>query len=390
MSRDDALKKALDRIRQKGGFRTLESIESPQAPYVSLAGRTVMNLCANDYLALANDPRLCKAAADAAQKWGAGAGASRLLSGHQNIHEQLETASARFVGTEAALLFTSGYTANVGLLSAVAGANDTIFSDALNHASIIDGCRLSKAKTIVYDHLNVADLEQKLAAQPKSAGATWIVSESYFSMDGQIAPLKQLAALADQYEAGLIVDEAHALGVWGGGRGLCAELGITKSAFALMATYGKSLGSQGAFVAGSKVLRDFLINAARSFIFSTAPAPPSVAAAIRALGILEQEGKALSCRLLEKSETFRQSLIAAGFSPMQGSTGQIVPLLFDSTRQALEVSAILLEHGIFARAIRPPTVPKGTSRIRFSVNTGHRDDDLKSIAGKLKESMKHK
>ena len=376
MKPDRLLEARLASIRSADRFREIERLDARGGAYIEHDGRRLLNLCSNDYLALSTDDRVKRAAAEAAEAWGGGAGSSRLVSGNLAIHETLESASASLVGKETALVFSSGYAANVGTISALAGANDGIFSDALNHASMIDGCRLSRATTHVFPHRDTESLRVMLDEKRRQYKGCWIVTESLFSMDGDCAPLPELVELAQHFECGLIVDEAHALGVFGGGRGLCAETGVAQAVFAIVGTYGKSVGSQGAFVAGNQRLRDYLINTSRSFIFSTGIAPAACGAAIEGLRIIAEEGSDMALRLRDKYTRFREALAEAGHPAMACSAGPIVPVIFGSEAATMQRAETLLERGIYARGIRPPTVPQGQSRIRFSVCLSHDETEL--------------
>ena len=338
------------------------------APAVPSGG---LQLCSNDYLGYAAQPWSAAAHAELDQHAG-GAGASRLVSGDSAAARSLEQALAAWVEQPAALLFTSGYAANVGLLSAIAQADDVIISDELNHASIIDGCRLSRAQVAVTKHLDCGAVERALK-QHRDTRRRFVVTESYFSMDGDAADLPTLRRLCDQYDAALLVDEAHALGVFGeGGRGLCHLARVKPDA--LIGTLGKSLGSQGAFVAGSELLRQWLWNRARSFVFSTGISP---ALAHFARGRLRQviNDNAGRRRLLQLCDRFRKKLLAAG-APLLPSTGPIVPWLVGDAEQTLACSQALMERGIFIGAIRPPTVPPGSARLRITLRATLSDAEL--------------
>src|SRR4051794_38875499 len=275
----------LDELEQLGLGRRTRLVSGPQGPRVVLDGKPVLLLCSNNYLGLADHPAVREAAADAAMRWGVGAGASRLVSGTMTIHRRLEGRLAAFKGTDAALLFGSGYLANVGVISALAGRGDVVFSDELNHASIVDGCRLSRAETFVYDHCDLDHLEYGLR-EAEGRGAL-IVTDSVFSMDGDIAPLEGLVELARRYDCRLVVDEAHATGCLGpGGRGAVAAAGLAGEVDVIVGTMSKALGAYGAFAACSQSVANYLVNFARPFIFSTAPPPPAVAAALAALDLL--------------------------------------------------------------------------------------------------------
>lgn len=328
----------------------------------------------NDYLGLARDLRVSSAAAEAAAHWGGGAGASRLMAGQHAIHAALEAALAAFLQQPSALVFPSGYQANVGTLTALAGRGDVVFSDALNHASLIDGARLSRATVQVYPHNDMTALASLLEA---SGGARRriIVSESVFSMDGDLAPLQALAALAAQYGAWLVVDEAHAIGVYGEGRGACAAVGVVPDIF--LGTLSKALGSQGGFVACTGAVRDLLVNRARTFIFSTGLAPACAAAALAALRVIEAE-PSRGAKVLRAAAQLRAALHALGI----GAPGEshIVPVLLGDEALALRVAAACAARGAPVHAIRPPTVPPGTCRLRLSLSVHHSDEELTQLA----------
>ncbi len=367
----------LEELRGSGLHRRLRLVESPQGPEVLLDGRPVLLLCSNNYLGLAGHPLVREAAAEAAVRWGAGAGASRLISGSMEPHRELERRLAAFEGYEAALLFGSGYLANSGVIAALAGRGEVVFSDELNHASIIDGCRLARAETYVYRH---ADLDH-LAWGLRSAGkrASLIVTDGLFSMDGDIAPLERLHDLARRHRCRLMVDEAHAIGAVGpGGRGTVAAAGLGGEVDLLVGTLGKSLGSYGAYACASAETVEYLLNTARSFIFSTAPPPPAVAAAGEALTLLEAEPEMVQ-RLTVNAEVLRQALEAEGLS-VGLSQSQIVPVGVGSSEQAMRLSEAMLEHGVFAQGIRPPTVPEGTARLRFTAMSTHDPSALRGAA----------
>jgi glycine C-acetyltransferase/8-amino-7-oxononanoate synthase len=367
----------LGELRESGLYRRLRLVEGQQGARVTLDGRPVLLLCSNDYLGLAGHPRVREAAAEAAMKWGAGAGASRLIAGNMQPHGALEERLAAFEGYEAALLFGSGYLANVGTIAALAGRGEVVFSDELNHASIIDGCRLSRAETFVYRHCDVEHLAWGLNKAGKRGSL--IVSDGLFSMDGDVAPLAKLLELARRHGCRLMVDEAHATGALGsGGRGSVAAAGLSGEVDVVMGTLGKALGSYGAYVCASHELADYLLNTARSFIFSTALPPPTVAAALAALKLLEAEPQRVH-RLAANAETLRRSLAAEGL-PVGDAGSQIVPVTLGDPEQAMALCERALERGIFAQGIRPPTVPLGSSRLRFTVMATHEPAELEAAA----------
>jgi 8-amino-7-oxononanoate synthase len=367
----------LAELRESGLHRRLRLVESPQGPRVLLDGRRVLLLCSNDYLGLADRAEVRDAAARAALHWGAGAGASRLISGNMEPHRRLERRLVAFEGYESALLFGSGYLANLGAISALAGRGRVVFSDERNHASIVDGCRLARAETFVYRHADVEHLAWGL----REAGgrASLIVSDGVFSMDGDVAPIADLAGLAREHRCRLMIDEAHATGALGpGGRGSVAAAGLSGEVDLIVGTLGKALGSYGAYVCASSELREYLLNTARSFIFSTALPPPALAAALAALELLEEE-PAMVERLNANAAGLRQGLTAEGLAA-GGGESQIVPLPVGEPGRAMELCERLLERGVFAQGIRPPTVPPGSSRLRFSVMATHEEAELREAA----------
>ena len=371
------LAQRLEELESSGLRRRLRLVDGPQAPTVLLDGQPVLLLCSNNYLGLADHPRLRRAAADAALSLGTSAGASRLISGSMSIHFELEERLAAFKGTEAALLFGSGYLANTGTIAALARQGEVVCSDELNHASIIDGCRLAGAETFVYRHTDAEHLEWGLR---RAAGrASLIVTDGVFSMDGDVAPLSELSDLAQRHRCRLMVDEAHATGCLGpGGRGSVAAAGLTGEVDVIVGTLGKALGGYGAYVCGSAELVDFLVNSARPFIFSTAPPPPAVAAASAALELLEERPRRVE-KLRANAAALRSGLREQGLEPA-GSETQIVPLVIGEADDAMALCERLLEDGLFAQAIRPPTVPPGTCRLRLTVMATHAIADLRRAA----------
>jgi 8-amino-7-oxononanoate synthase len=367
----------LDELSSLGLRRRTRLVSGPQGARVLLDGRPVLLLCSNNYLGLADHPRVREAAADAAMRWGVGAGASRLVSGTMTIHRRLEQRLADFKRRERALLFGSGYLANTGVVAALARPGDVIFSDALNHASIVDGCRLSRAEVFVYDHCDVEHLRWGIE-RAEGRGAL-IVTDSVFSMDGDIAPLTEIAELAGEFGLRTVVDEAHGTGTIGpGGRGAVAAAGLEDEIDVIVGTLGKALGSYGAFAACDELMARYLTNAARTFIFSTALPPPVVAGALAALDLLVSEPRRVQ-RLAANAATLRDALAAEGLEAGE-STTQIVPLVIGDAAVAVAVSEAALERGVFAQAIRPPTVPEHTSRLRLAVMATHRERELREAA----------
>lgn len=385
----DFINEDLIGIKESGLFRRLSLIEGPQEPRVKINGEDVILLCSNNYLGLANHPKIKEAAVRAIEKYGVGGGASRLVSGTMEPHKELEHRLAKFKGTEAALVFNSGYHANIGIISALVGRGDVIFSDKLNHASIIDGCLLSKAELKRYPHKDINLLEALLKkhAARNTQHATLIVTDGVFSMDGDIAPLKELSELAEKYNCMLMADDAHATGVLGiNGRGALEHFDIENSNIIQMGTFGKALGSFGAYAAGSRKLIDYLINKARPFIYTTSLPPAVCAASTAAIDIVENEPH-LRRNLWDRVAYFRAGLQAAGIDTMKSET-QIIPILVRDADRAVKLSRNLLGKGVFVQAIRPPTVPEGASRMRVALMANHSWDDLKYALDVIKELAK--
>jgi 8-amino-7-oxononanoate synthase len=371
------IEERLDDLRDRGLYRRMRCVSGPQGPRVLLDGRPVLLLCSNNYLGLADHPRVREAAAEAAMRYGAGSGASRLVSGNMTIHRRLEDRLADFERAEACLLFGSGYLANAGVVSALAREGDVVFSDALNHASIIDGCRLARAKTFVYDHNDVEHLEWGL----REAGGrgSLIVTDGVFSMDGDVAPLAEIVELAQRYDARVMVDEAHGTGALGpGGRGAVAAAGLEDEVDLIVGTLGKALGSYGAYVCCDATVSKYLINSARTLIFSTALSPPAVAAAMAALELLREQPRRVE-KLQRNGNVLRAALLDEGLPVPEGET-QIVPVIVGDAGGAVRASERALERGVFAQAIRPPTVPEGTSRLRLAVMASHTKSELRDAA----------
>ena len=374
----------LESLRAEGMYRSMRVISGAQGSRVELDGRQVLLLCSNNYLGLADHPAL-KAAAIDAVSLGVGSGASRLVSGTMELHERLEERIASFKGTEKALLFNSGYAANTGIISALVGRGDAIFSDRLNHASIVDGALLSRAGFYRYPHRDMAALERMLQ-EKGGKGRRLIVTDGVFSMDGDVAPLAELVQLARRYDALLMVDDAHGSGVLGAsGRGSGELCGVMDGIDIHMGTLGKGLGSFGAYAATSAVVRDYLVNKARSFIFSTSLPPAVLAASLAAIDLADSpEGGALRERLAANVALFKERLLFHGFDIM-GSETQIVPIFVGPAKATMEFSSQLLEQGLFVQGIRPPTVPAGSCRLRCTIMATHERDDLEqaveSIAG---------
>ena len=382
----DVLTARLAQVGENGLYRVLRPVDGAQDTVVSLNGHDVLLFSSNNYLGLANHPALKRAATQAIERFGCGSGASRLISGSMAVHHELEARLAALKKTEAALVFPTGYHANVGVLSALMGPGDTILSDSLNHASIIDGCRLSRAEVRVYPHGDTNALDALLAACPPS-GQRLIVTDTVFSMDGDLAPLAELEELAQRYDAWLMVDEAHATGVFGPhGGGLVEEAGLVDHVDIHMGTLGKALGGIGAYVAGSRALIDWLVNRARSFIYTTGMPPASAASALAALDLVEREPERRQ-RLWDNTRFLSDGLRGLGYR-LGESRSQILPIIVGDARQTMSLAEGVLRRGVFAHGIRPPTVPEGTSRIRVTPMATHtraqleRSLDAFAVAGK--------
>jgi glycine C-acetyltransferase len=366
----------LHRLREQGLYRQMRQVTGAQGEHVGLNGRNVLLLCSNNYLGIADHPLLKEAAIRAVEAYGCGAGASRLVSGTMELHTALEHRIAAFKNTESALVFNSGYAANSGVIPALMEKGDVIFCDRLNHASIVDGCLLSRAQLVRYPHNDMAAL-RRLLAERCGSGRQLIITDGVFSMDGDLAPLAELVALKREFGALLMVDDAHGTGVLGdSGRGTAEHYGVSADIDIHMGTLGKAFGGFGAFIAASHEIVEYLVNRARTFIFTTALPPAVLAAAHAAVDLVDSaEGSTLRCRLSSHAQYFRAEVQAAGFEIM-GSETQIVPLLVGATQAAMDFSRYLLEQDIFVQGIRPPTVPVGTSRLRCTLMASHSEGDV--------------
>ncbi|HTS83580.1 MAG TPA: 8-amino-7-oxononanoate synthase [Usitatibacter sp.] len=364
--------------------RARRVVESPQGPRVRVNGRVLVNFSSNDYLGLASDPRLADAARSAIEEYGVGAGASALVSGHLRIHERAEERFAWFCGLPRALLFGSGYLANLGILAALADRDAHIFSDSLNHACLIDGARLSRAQVTVYPHADVGALAEGLAAS--KAPVRIVATDAVFSMDGDIAPVPQLLELCERHDAWLVIDDAHGVGVLGArGRGTLEHFGVRSPRIVYMATLGKALGGYGAFVAGEARVVEWLVQRARTYIYSTALPPMAAAVAMRALELLDEDPSLLA-NLHRRIGELRSALVRGGFRGTHTQTA-IQPAILGPAARAVEVSARLAERGMLVPAIRPPTVPEGTSRLRISLCGAHRPEEIEALAQALHEHL---
>ncbi len=371
------LQQRLAELESQNLFRKLRRVSSPAGVRIVLDGRELRSFSSNDYLGLATHPKLKAAALEATDRFGTGAGASRLISGSLEPHHQLEEDLATFKGTEAALVFSSGYATALGTITAIAGKEDVVILDKLVHASIVDAARLSGATLRIFRHNDLNDLEEILRWSDKREGNTLVITETIFSMDGDIAPLRELVELKDQYGAWLMIDEAHATGLFGPrARGLAEEFGVGERVEIHMGTLGKALGSAGGYIAGSRRLVDYLVNKARSFIFSTAPPPGASAAARAALAIIDSpEGLSLKQKIQSNILALKE-----GFS--FGSAGEhspILPFVVGEERDALTLADVLRENGVFVPAIRYPTVPRGKARLRFTLSAAHNAEDIATV-----------
>ena len=370
-------------LEQEHLLRRTTVIESYDGPRVTIAGKSVLLMCSNDYLGLSRHSALRVAAVAAMERYGFGSGASRLVSGTCPLHAELEERIARFKCADAAILFNSGYAANTGIIPAIAGEGDVVLSDSLNHASIIDGCRLTKAQVRVYRHKDANHLEELLKESGR-AGRRLIVTDGVFSMDGDIAPLPELVALSEKYDAMLMVDDAHGTGILGkNGRGVVEHFGLEGKVQIQMGTLGKALGSYGAYAAGGRDLIDFLMNRSRSFIYSTALPASVCAASIAALSIVEQQPE-LREGLWQNLLRLTAGLEALGIDA-HGSETPIIPLLIGDSEKTVRTGSRLFDYGIYASAIRPPTVAEGTARIRLTLMATHSASDVDLLLDALRK-----
>lgn len=369
------IRQALDALQQAGLYNRIRTLGSAQGAWLEVDGRKVLNLCSNNYLGLANHPRLVAAARAAAAQYGVGPGAVRSIAGTMELHIELERRLAAFKGAEAAITFQSGFAANTATIPALVEKDDAIFSDALNHASIIDGCRLSRARVIRYAHADPHDLERVVAESTGSYRRGLIITDGVFSMDGDIAPLDRLVAVAEKHDLLLMVDDAHGEGVMGrGGRGIVDHFGLHGRVDVEIGTLSKAFGVVGGLVAGDKTIIEWLHQRGRPFLFSSAVTPPDVAACIAAVDILE-ESTELVDRLWQNADYFKAEMGKLGFDTGQSVT-PITPVMLGEAPLAQQFSRELYEAGVFAMAIGFPTVPEGQARIRVMISAAHSKDDL--------------
>ncbi|UCH47764.1 MAG: 8-amino-7-oxononanoate synthase [Betaproteobacteria bacterium] len=358
----------LDLLREQSLLRRRKVADSACGPEVIVDGRPVLAFCSNDYLGLAAAPEIAEALSTAAREHGVGSGASHLISGHHRLHQQLETRLAEFSGLARTLTFSTGYMANMAVIATLAGRGDAVFSDTLNHASLIDACRLSRAETHIYPHCDVTALANQL--EQSNSPRKLVVTDAVFSMDGDLAPLPELIDLCERHDALLVVDDAHGFGVLGtGGRGALSHFGIESPRIVYMGTLGKSAGVAGAFVGGSSNLVEWLLQKGRTYIFTTAAPPPIAAALIKAIDLVEH-GNQRRTHLQHIIERFRTRLQTSRWKLLDSQTA-IQPLVIGSNDETLRVAETLMNEGLWAPAIRPPTVPAGSSRLRISFSAAH-------------------
>ncbi len=385
----DWIDEQLGILQQRGLRRRLSMRHGAQSAMIVIEGQEAINFGSNDYLSLASDPRLTAAVEAALHEYGWGSGASPLVTGHAELHRRLEQRLAQFEGTESALVFTSGYAANTGAVAALAAVGDVVFTDRKNHASLIDGCRLSRADVRTYPHADYQTLERLLSKSSTErdlhgARRRLIVTDGLFSMDGDLAPLKELAELAQRYQAMLLVDEAHATGVFGRqGRGVSEHFDLENQVHVRVGTLSKALGCIGGFVVGSRSLVEWLVNRARPYVFSTAMPAANAAAAMAALDIVENQPQR-RVELLARANRLRAELAAQGWN-IGRSASQIIPIIVGQPARAIVLSAALMERGLFVPAIRPPTVPEGEACLRISLTCGHTEDMFAKLLEVLEE-----
>ncbi len=378
----ERLQADIENLHEEGLYNRIRTLESPQGAWVEIEGKEKLNFCSNNYLGLANHPELVEAAQKAADKYGVGPGAVRTIAGTMNLHEELEEKLADFKKAEATLTFQSGFNANLAVIPAITGEEDVIISDELNHASIIDGCRLSSAELEVYDHADMNSLEKVL--QQVEGRHKLIVTDGVFSMDGDIAPLPEIVELAQKYNAVVMVDDAHGEGVLGShGRGIVDHFGLHGEVDIEVGTFSKAFGTVGGAVAGSETLVEYLRQKGRPFLFSSAVTPPDLAATIKAIDILAKDNELVE-KLWNNAETFQTDMQEAGFDVGKTET-PITPVMIGEAKTASKFSERLFEEGIFAQSIGYPTVPRNKARIRVMISATHGQDDLEFALDKFKK-----
>ncbi|MEX0998899.1 MAG: 8-amino-7-oxononanoate synthase [Thermodesulfobacteriota bacterium] len=369
------IKEELKQIHDKQLFRLLTELETGQSPEVTISGKSYVLLGSNSYLGLSVDPKVVESARLALEKYGTGSGGSRLVSGSFDLHRMLEERIARFKNTEAAILFSSGYLANIGTISALVGSDDIIYSDELNHASIIDGARLSRSTVRIYKHLDLNHLQELIESDKNTKCRKLIVTDTVFSMDGDLVPLPELVEISEKYGCILMIDEAHATGVLGKrGSGATEHFGVEDRVPVVMGTLSKAVGSLGGYIAGSKELIDFIRNRVRSYIFDTSLPPASLAASITAIDIIENEPQRRE-HLWNMVNKFKTGIEDSGLRVLP-SHSAIIPVLIGDAEPALNFAKMLRENGVFTPAVRPPSVPHGMCRIRVTIMAMHTEDHV--------------
>ena len=386
MSLDEFARERLEQLRAHGTLRRMRVLDGAQAPRMRVDGRQVLLFAGSNYLDLAHHPELVDAGVRATRELGCAAGGSRLINGNLRLHEELEEELAKFLGTDAALAFATGYMANVGLIPTLVGEGDVVVSDQLAHASIIDGCRLSRAPVRVFAHGDLDALEQALREVASTRRRVLLALDGVYSMDGDIAPLAEAVALARRFDAIVLLDDAHGTGTLGaGGRGTPEQCGVREGVDVLVGTLGKALGSFGAFVAGSRLLRELLVNQARSFIFSCALAPGPVAAARSALALVQREPWRRE-QLQRNARRLRDALAQHGISTAPSQT-QIVPVVIGESARTMAVCERLLARGFYTQGIRYPSVPEGTARLRITPMASHTGAEIDALAEAVAEEL---
>ncbi len=375
MGKLDFMKEALDDLKESGLFNNIRTLGSAQGAWIVVDGKKVLNMCSNNYLGFANNEELKEAAMNAIKDYGVGPGAVRTIAGTMILHDTLEKKLAEFKRVEAAIQFQSGFNANLGTIPAIVGKNDLIFSDELNHASIIDGCRLSGAKIVRYNHCDPEDLEKKILEYKDHSGKKLAITDGVFSMDGDVAPLDKLYEVCNEYGVILMTDDAHGEGVLGeAGRGIVDHFGLHGKVDIEVGTLSKAFGIVGGFVAGKKVIIDYLKQKARPFLFSSATTPADVAAAIKAVDILMNSGELVE-KLWDNGNYFKQKMKETGFDTGHSET-PITPVIIGDAKLSSNLSKALFDAGVFAQSIGYPTVPKGKARIRVMISAAHSKEDL--------------
>lgn len=378
-----SIKEELNTLKEKGLYRELRDISSPSDTVITIKGKRYLNFCSNNYHGLANHPQLIQYAKVSAKRWGIGAGASRLICGNMEIHTALERRVAEFKMAPDGVILSSGYMTNLGILSTLGKEDTTIFSDELNHASIIDGCRLSRAKVKVYEHLNMGHLERLL--RKDTSRKKLIITEGVFSMDGDIPPLDILCQIKNRYDAILIVDDAHATGVLGNfGRGSAEYWNLTTGIDIQMGTFSKAFGTYGGFFCSPPIIKEYFINKCRPLIYNTAIPPIIADLTIKAMEIFQSDTSFI-LRLKKNIALLREMMMERGLEIT--SETAIVPIIIGDSELTVRVSSELMENGIYVSAIRPPTVPEGTSRLRITISSAHSPEQLEELADKLSQVM---